>query len=127
MVEVSKFDQKFGQKFDQIFIHKDCWHSELSRRIQSLFPGDNIQMVTQRPFSGAQGLLSAREFDRSKRHLYVENFKGHFFKRCPGARPGLVCCNYFVLNLGLQCDMDCSYCYLQSFINTPVFDNLCQY
>ena len=30
-----------------------------------------------------------------------------------------MCCNYFVLNLGQNCEMDCSYCYLQSFINFP--------
>ena len=45
--------------------------------------------------------------------------KEKFFKRCPGARPGLICCNYFVLNLGQHCEMDCSYCYLQNFINFP--------
>ncbi|MBK9038750.1 MAG: hypothetical protein IPL83_06240 [Bdellovibrionales bacterium] len=52
--------------------------------------------------------------------MYIHEFKGRFFKRCPGAKPGLACCNYFVLNLGLQCDMNCTYCYLQSYINTPV-------
>lgn len=39
----------------------------------------------------------------------------------------MACCNYFVLNLGFQCDMDCSYCYLQSFINSnylTVYSNI---
>lgn len=107
-------------KFKKVFIHRDCKHSELTCRLKSLFPTEKIEWVTQKPFSQSQGPLSAREFDRSKRHIYVENFKGEFFKPCPGSRPGLTCCNYFVLNLGLQCDMNCSYCYLQSFINTPV-------
>lgn len=107
-------------KFEKVFIHNDCEHSELACRIKSLFPKGKIEMVAQRPFPESQGDLSSHEFNRSKRHIYVENFKGEFFKRCPGSRPGLTCCNYFVLNLGLQCDMNCSYCYLQSFINTPV-------
>ena len=107
-------------KFETVFIHKDCEHGELAHHIGSLFPKNRIQIVSKRPFPQSQGKLSSREFDRSKRHIYVENFKGEFFKRCPGARPGLTCCNYFVLNLGLQCDMNCSYCYLQDFINTPV-------
>jgi spore photoproduct lyase len=63
--------------------------------------------------------LSPRDFDRSKRWLYLAPFKGSFFKQCPGAG-GMVCCNYFVLNLGIQCNMNCSYCYLQSYVNTPV-------
>ena len=107
-------------KFDKIFIHRDCRDSEVASRVRSLFSKDQVEEVSQKPFPDSWGVLSSREFDRSKRHIYIENFKGEFFKRCPGARPGLTCCNYFVLNLGLQCDMNCSYCYLQSFINRPV-------
>jgi spore photoproduct lyase len=82
-----------------------------------------LQIVEGNPPSDLlnhRGDLSARQFGRSKRIVHVTPFKGQFFKRCPGARPGLVCCNYFVLNLGLQCNFNCSYCYLQSFINTPI-------
>ena len=108
------------EKFQKVFIHRDCTKSEVARRVQSLFPRERVEIVSEKPFPNSWGPLSAQEFDRSKRHIYIENFKGEFFKRCPGARPGLTCCNYFVLNLGLQCDMNCSYCYLQSFINRPV-------
>ncbi len=94
--------------------------SELTNRLLSLFPSDKIEVVESRPFPERSGELSAREFSESKKLLYVCRFPGQFFKRCPGSRPGLACCNYFVLNWGLQCDMNCSYCYLQSFLNTPV-------
>ncbi len=107
-------------KFDRIYIHEDSRSSALSERLQSIFPEEKIEYVQQRPFAGSQGDLSAAEFSRSKKNLYVVPYRGNFFKRCPGSRPGLACCNYFVLNWGLQCDMNCSYCYLQSFINTPV-------
>ena len=63
--------------------------------------------------------LSPQQIQDSKKILYLKEFKGSFFKRCPGAKPKLMCCNYFVLNLGQNCEMDCSYCYLQSFINFP--------
>jgi spore photoproduct lyase len=104
--------------FDQIFIDRQSVESALAIRISTLFPPEKIRIVEQRPWS--DGKLSPAEFDRSKRNLYITPFRGQFFKRCPGAKPGLSCCNYFVLNLGLQCDMNCSYCYLQSYINSPV-------
>ncbi len=107
-------------KFETVWIDEKSRGSRLAARLLELFPAERIRFVTDRPFAGSAGDLSAREFDRSKRHLFVTPFKGQFFKRCPGSRPGLACCNYFVLNWGLQCDMNCSYCYLQSFINTPV-------
>lgn len=81
--------------------------------------GEKVQMVEAPPLKDARGMMSADDYTQSKRRLFVTPFKGEFFKRCPGARPGLLCCNYFVLNLGQQCDMDCSYCYLQSFLNYP--------
>lgn len=107
-------------KFDRVFIHADSVDSLVAQRVFSLFPREQIEVVTERPFAKSEGELSAQEFSRSKRMLYLCKYPGQFFKRCPGSRPGLACCNYFVLNWGLQCDMNCSYCYLQSFINTPV-------
>lgn len=106
-------------KFERIYIDENSIDSDLAQRCLTLYP-EIIEFVTQRPFSKTRGELSAKEFDRSKRNLYVTRYEGKFFRRCPGAKPGLLCCNYFVLNWGLQCDMNCSYCYLQSFINNPV-------
>lgn len=107
-------------KFDRVFIHRESLGSPLAERVRTIFPLEKIEVVEARPFAEASGELSAREFSRSKRMLYICRYPGKFFKRCPGSRPGLACCNYFVLNWGLQCDMNCSYCYLQSFINTPL-------
>lgn len=112
--------EKLIQKFERIFIDESSRGSELATRALEIFPSKKIEFVSQKPLSQANGDLSAKEFSRSKRLLYLTEHKGQFFKRCPGSRPGLACCNYFVLNLGQQCDMNCSYCYLQSFINSPV-------
>jgi spore photoproduct lyase len=112
--------QELTGKFETVFIDERSRGSALAERFQTLFPSEKVKFVSEAPFAASKGELSAREFDRSKRNLFVTPFKGKFFKRCPGSQPGLACCNYFVLNWGLQCDMNCSYCYLQSFINTPV-------
>jgi spore photoproduct lyase len=106
------------EKFDHVYIDSFSRNSALAKRIVKLFPAEKISYVDQSPWM--PGTLSAQEFDRSKKNIYVTPYQGEFFKRCPGSKPGLMCCNYFVLNLGLQCDMNCSYCYLQSFINSPV-------
>lgn len=112
--------EELKHKFSRIFIDKDSLGSPLALRVREIFPPEAIEIVEEQPLKERNGRLSAQEFGESKKMLYLTPFKGHFFKRCPGARPGLLCCNYFVLNLGQQCDMNCSYCYLQSFINNPV-------
>ncbi len=104
--------------FEKIFVHKNAVDSKVALRLKEL--NLNFEVVSEEPLQDKKGELSASEFDKSKKQLYVKKFEGQFFKRCPGAKPGLTCCNYFVLNLGQQCDMNCSYCYLQSFINSPL-------
>lgn len=107
------------QKFENIYIHDSARGSEVAIRFCEIFASEKIHFVDQ--LSGPTGELSAQEFNKSKKNIFITKFKGQFFKRCPGANgSGLACCNYYVLNLGLQCDMNCSYCYLQSFINTSM-------
>lgn len=107
-------------RFDRLYIHEASVSSAVAQRLRQQLPDIPTTIVQEPPLPGQRGPLSATDFSQSKRLLYVTPFKGTFFKRCPGSRPGLMCCNYFVLNLGQQCDMNCSYCYLQSFINSPV-------
>lgn len=104
----------------KIYIDRDAADSRVAQRAREFFQHQKIMFVDSEPYSSEKGELSAQQFDRSKKEIFITNFKGRFFKRCPGSRPGLTCCNYFVLNLGQQCNMNCSYCYLQSFINAPV-------
>ena len=49
--------------------------------------------------------------------------KGSFLKKCPGQQSRgdsrNVCCDYFVINSVSNCHMECSYCYLQGYLNFP--------
>jgi len=104
----------------RFYIDRLAEGSPIAERVKNLIPAEKVTWVSERPYAEHNGDLSARQFDRSKKEVFITPFKGQFFKRCPGAKPGLTCCNYFVLNLGEQCNMNCSYCYLQSFLNSPV-------
>ncbi len=63
------------------------------------------------------------ELDR--RDLAIAKQRGRFIKKCPGT-PAYTCCDYYILNLGIGCRLECSYCYLQHYMNTPftIFANL---
>jgi len=43
--------------------------------------------------------------------------KGRFLKPCPGTKEYL-CCQYYFLNIGLNCPFNCTYCILQVYLNT---------
>jgi spore photoproduct lyase len=118
--------------FDRIYIDEASEDSDVAKRVRALYPENVISRASaEDAVLHRKGAMSAEEYNRSKRTLWLTTFKGQFFKRCPGAtqKKALTCCNYHVLNLGSQCNMNCSYCYLQSYLNshvTKIFTNLDQ-
>ena len=110
---------KLIKQFENIYIEKNSLSSNSAKRAFQIFPKNRIHIITDKSELKNLSNMNADQFNQSKKNLLLCSFKGKFFKRCPGARPGLICCNYFVLNLGQHCEMDCSYCYLQSLINFP--------
>jgi len=109
---------KHLNQFKKIYIEKSALDDEVSQRALQIFPKHKIHIIKDDSFFKKE-TLSPQQIKESKEVLYLKPFKGSFFKRCPGAKPKLLCCNYYVLNLGVNCEMDCSYCYLQSFVNFP--------
>ena len=111
----------YFDRFERVYIEDSARESAAVQRALEIFPRRKINFI--REFAGEvslpKGRLSAERMAASKKILLLKKFKGSFFKRCPGASPKMMCCNYYVLNLGQHCEMDCSYCYLQSFINLP--------
>jgi len=68
----------------------------------------------------------ARADDLDKGTLRLVSFPGEFLKPCPGTK-SYICCGYYILNVGTNCPLDCSYCILQAYFNQPslrVFANL---
>ncbi|MCL1911593.1 MAG: hypothetical protein FWG13_05260 [Leptospirales bacterium] len=52
----------------------------------------------------------------SKDVIILKRFLGRAFQKCP-ASPGMICCNYTLLNTCFGCLYDCAYCFLNSYIN----------
>ena len=72
--------------------------------------------------SGQSPKVSDKEypenFSEGKKNLYLTTNKGKFFKPCPGTKE-YRCCDYQVLNTGMNCPIDCVYCILQAYLNNP--------
>lgn len=112
-----------------IIIHPESMDSAVAQRVLTQFPKEKILIGTEdeslkkiSTIFDKKGVLTKEQFDLSKKILMIKKFDGYFFKRCPGAhqKKTLNCCNYYVLNLGQQCNFNCSYCYLQSYLNSPI-------
>ena len=58
-------------------------------------------------------------FAAGKRTLYLTRGKGKHLHHCPGTQKAF-CCNLFVIDLVENCPFDCTYCYLQNHLTSPI-------
>jgi len=64
-------------------------------------------------------LSSDDPVQKGKETLFITTNKGNFIKSCPGTKH-YNCCGYMIINIGTFCNMDCSYCILQTYFHPPV-------
>lgn len=55
----------------------------------------------------------------SKKYLLLTKNKGGFLKYCPGTAQPYICCGYRIANFYVNCNLDCTYCILQAYLNNP--------
>lgn len=71
---------------------------------------------------GDDGIDAAAESLRkrgaaSKEVLLLKPFLGRMYQKCPGSR-GMICCNYRLINIGFNCLYNCTYCFLNYYLNS---------
>ena len=108
-------------KIRRILIEKGAEKDPLVRTIIGRLPG-----IPTKPVEPGDLALPQCIDEMDKESLRLIHYKGEFLKPCPGTRR-YICCGYQILNLGINCPMDCTYCFLQSYINQPslrIYSNL---
>ncbi|MDP3182628.1 MAG: hypothetical protein Q8M54_07395 [Desulfobaccales bacterium] len=91
---------------------------EMARRILARLPGVPVTVIPDREALRPALADRAAWLAAAKTTLLLTVQKGPFRRPCPGTRDYL-CCGYQVLQVTLNCPMDCSYCVLQEYINVP--------
>ncbi len=100
-----------------IYVEPLARNFALTESVLSRFPDVPVRELDDMQEVQRQIQMNASDtFGAAKRHLALTCFKGSFLKKCPGISPGMVCCNYYVVNLIKNCVYDCSYCFLQEFL-----------
>ena len=100
----------------QLHVAEDCLDLPYTQEIIAR-SGLPVEVIGERDYPTISGSYPAN-LSAGKRHLLLCHNRGAFFKPCPGTRE-YRCCDYQVLNIGMNCPMDCVYCILQSYLNNP--------
>lgn len=110
----------YTRKFwpEQVYLTSDASESKLAKRLLSRLPSATKVVEldnSEDPLSTLDTLSSTARFDLGKKRLMLAPYRGDWLKSCPGTQEH-VCCNLWIVNPGEGCPMDCTYCYLQSYL-----------
>ena len=101
-----------------IHVEPDCVEHPVTKEILSRAPDIPVEIIADDNNRMDDFGVYPKSLTAGKRHLLLSRNRGRFFKPCPGTRE-YICCDYQVLNIGMNCPMDCVYCILQAYLNNP--------
>jgi spore photoproduct lyase len=86
------------------------------RRFMALRGKEIVECSSDEDMDSAVDLLKKRGL-ASREVVILKRFQGRLYQKCPGS-PGMICCNYRLLNIGFNCLYNCTYCYLNYYLNS---------
>ncbi len=99
-----------------IYIEKEALHYPLTEKILSRFPDIKPQIIDKLKNFKRNWRDYITTIGKDELFIVKENYD--ILKPCPCTK-NVVCCGYYIFNLGFGCPYDCSYCYLQHYTNFP--------
>jgi spore photoproduct lyase len=103
----------------KVYFEKSCKNIPYIDKIIKNTSGVPYEWITD-PKEIIEEIKSLQDpIGEGKKYLLVSNQKGEFVKPCP-CTPHYLGCNYYIINLDLNCPLDCSYCILQMYLENPV-------
>lgn len=107
-----------ANRIRRILLEKGARDYPMAQRILARLPQVPVTVIEDRRHLSAPEPERARWLPEAKETLLLAVQKGPFRRPCPGTKD-YICCGYQVLQVALNCPMDCSYCVLQGYVNVP--------
>lgn len=101
-----------------IYVERSCQDIPYTRKILNRATNIPVQIIEDRAIPPLGYGPYPESLTQGKKNLFLCNNRGKFLKPCPATRE-YRCCSYQVLNIGMNCPMDCVYCILQAYLNNP--------
>ncbi|MFH1782441.1 MAG: spore photoproduct lyase family protein [Candidatus Omnitrophota bacterium] len=109
--------RKFYPK--SIFIEKHASGSFLAKRFKNIFPKAKVKEIPSlKEYLKQNRGLTLKDYNKRTETVFITKENYDFFKRCPCTKHA-VGCGYNIFNLSFGCIFDCTYCYLQEYVNSP--------
>ncbi|MDR3112095.1 MAG: hypothetical protein LBU55_02860 [Elusimicrobiota bacterium] len=106
--------KKFNPK--NVYYESLAANYELLSKVKKTFPNSNfIEIDSLKNFMKTKN-YSIADYNKRQDNLFIVYEKYSFFKKCP-CSSHTINCGYHIMNLGMGCLYECSYCFLQGYQN----------
>jgi spore photoproduct lyase len=109
---------KIPRRIKRILLEESARNYPMTRRILARLDGVPVEVIPDREALKGSGRDRAAWLNEAKSTLLLAVQKGPFWRPCPGTKD-YICCGYQVLQVTVNCPMDCTYCVLQGYVNVP--------
>ncbi|VAX34967.1 Spore photoproduct lyase [hydrothermal vent metagenome] len=99
-------------------VEKEVLNSEFVTQLKRKYPEASFGIINSYAEECKKKKYGIKDFNNRLENFYIIKESFDFFKRCP-CSPKMVPCGYHLINLGSGCAFECTYCYLQEYINSP--------
>jgi spore photoproduct lyase len=106
------------RRIRHILLEEKARDYEMARKILELLKDVPVTVIPDRSVLKAPEADPAAWLSEAKATLLLAVQKGPFLRPCPGT-PEYICCGYQVLQVTVNCPLDCTYCVLQGYVNIP--------
>lgn len=99
-----------------IVYNRDDRDNPITRRFLAIAGKEIIESRDDDDMDAAVESLKKRGL-ASREVLLLKPFLGRMYQKCPGSQ-GMICCNYRLVNIGFNCLYNCTYCFLNYYLNS---------
>ncbi|MFQ5680871.1 MAG: radical SAM protein [Candidatus Omnitrophota bacterium] len=103
----------------RIFVETAVSRCRIAANVRNAFPQAKLSEIKSiREYRKTQRQADIISYNCRRKTLFLIRRKSGFFRACPCTK-GAAGCGYHIFNLAFGCIFECSYCYLQEYIDTP--------
>jgi spore photoproduct lyase len=106
------------RRIKRVILESGAEKYEMARRILERLHGLPVEVIDDRGLLKPPSKDPVSWLDEAKSTLLLAVQRGPFWRPCPGTKD-YTCCRYQVLQVTVNCPMDCTYCVLQGYVNLP--------
>lgn len=105
-----------GYKVDTLYVDEAVKETPLAYELISIWD-DSSKVFGVR--EELEKTLLGLSIPQGKKTIFLTESKGKLVKLCPGMTEPYLCCKLYVINPISNCPQNCSYCFLQFYLNMP--------